>query len=299
MIQLAAENWRQYGNILGTNEIMGLMFQRDVMVLGISDGIMCASTGFGLALQIIISRGFISWAKVGWLIQSLWEIFFLLCILEWTLFREWPWTHTVFFVLHGLVMLMKQHSYAFYNGHLSEEYKIRATLRRKLEQLDDVALVDTPSATTPKVCSLSTSYLEQRPTASELNQRRQNKHTNSQPDGASSNLSQVAAAIESGDPLDVDQVQTFKRIINWEIDALTEDLKGKCTSGGNVYPSNLTILNHYEYIVLPTLVYELEYPRSDHINWYYVSEKTVAVFGVLGKLIILYNDKNASRRSLA
>ena len=89
-------------------------------------------------------------------------------------------------------------------------------------------------------------------------------------------------AIESGDPLDIDQIQTFERIIKWEIDALTEDLKGKCSMGGNCYPNNLTVFNHYEYIVLPTLVYELEYPRSDKINWYYVAEKTVAVFGVLG-----------------
>lgn len=66
-----------------------------------------------------------------------------------------------------------------------------------------------------------------------------------------------------------------------EIDALNEELKGKATSVTNAYPNNLTVANHYEYIVLPTVVYELEYPRSDSINWYYVTEKTVAIFGVL------------------
>ena len=166
------------------------------------------------------------------------------------------------------------------NGHLSEQYKIRAALQRKLKQLDSVAPVETPSATTPKVSSLATSYLDHRPTASDLNQRRQYR-SNSVDDGAS-NIDQVAAAIESGEPLDVDQIQVFERIIKWEIDALTEDLKGKCTTSGNNYPKNVRIANHYEYIVLPTLVYELEYPRSDQINWYYVAEKTVAVFGVLG-----------------
>jgi sterol O-acyltransferase len=166
------------------------------------------------------------------------------------------------------------------NGHLSEQYKIRAALQRKLKQLDSVAPVETPSTTTPKVSSLATSYLDHRPTASDLNQRRQYR-SNSVDDGAS-NIDQVAAAIESGEPLDVDQIHAFERIIKWEIDALTEDLKGKCTTSGNNYPKNLRIANHYEYIVLPTLVYELEYPRSDQINWYYVAEKTVAVFGVLG-----------------
>ena len=131
MMKLVAENWRQYGNILGTNEIMGLMFHRDVMVLGLSDGVMCAATGFGLILQKLIFHGVISWNKSGWIIQSVsllpsrnmrsytnrdlqvWEALYIISVLGWTLFREWPWTHTVFFVLHGLVMLMKIHSYAF------------------------------------------------------------------------------------------------------------------------------------------------------------------------------------------
>lgn len=77
-------------------------------------------------------------------------------------------------------------------------------------------------------------------------------------------------------------MQIFERIIKWEIDALTQDLRGKCTTSGNTYPNNLTIANHYEFIVLPTLVYELEYPRTDSINWFYVAEKAVAVFGILG-----------------
>lgn len=58
---------------------------------------------------------------------------------------------------------------------------------------------------------------------------------------------------------------------------MTADLKGKSTTSSNIYPRNLTVTNHYEYIVLPTLVYELEYPRGDSINWYYVAEKAVAV----------------------
>lgn len=82
----------------------------------------------------------------------------------------------------------------------------------------------------------------------------------------------------------VPQIHVFERIIKWEVDALTADLKGKCTTGDNFYPTNLTVANHYEYIVLPTLVYELEYPRGDTINWYYVAEKAIAVFGILGTM---------------
>jgi sterol O-acyltransferase len=42
---------------------------------------------------------------------------------------RWTWTAQVFFTLHTLTMLMKMHSYAFYNGHLSET-------ERRLSELD-------------------------------------------------------------------------------------------------------------------------------------------------------------------
>lgn len=42
---------------------------------------------------------------------------------------RWTWTAQVFFTLHTLTFLMKIHSYAFYNGHLSE-------VERRLSLLD-------------------------------------------------------------------------------------------------------------------------------------------------------------------
>ncbi|KAF7858600.1 hypothetical protein EAF04_009200 [Stromatinia cepivora] len=277
VLQLAFANWRTHGNILGTNEMMEMMFHRDVIVLGLSDGVMCFSTGFGLILQKFIRRGYISWNREGWIIQSAWEVLYLALVVSWTLFREWPWTHTVFFVLHGLVMIMKQHSYAFYNGYLSEEYQSRFKLQRKLKQLDNISPVQTPSATTPAAASLSTSYLDARPTSDDVHQRiSQRRHSIIE-----STIGQVAAAIDSGEPLDLDQIQTFARILKWEIDFLGKELEGKCTATKNQYPNNLTLANHYEYIVLPTLVYELEYPRSDNIDWYNVAEKTIATAGLL------------------
>ncbi|QSZ31675.1 hypothetical protein DSL72_001242 [Monilinia vaccinii-corymbosi] len=184
----------------------------------------------------------------------------------------------VFFVLHGIVMIMKQHSYAFYNGHLSEEYKTRSKLQRKLKQLENVSPVQTPSATTPAVASLSTSFLDDRPTSSGIRQRvSERRHSI-----AASTIDQVAAAIDSGAPLDLDQIQTFARILQWEIDFLGKELQGKCTkTTGNSYPNNLSMTNHYEYIVLPTLVYELEYPRSENVDWYNVAEKAIATAGLL------------------
>jgi sterol O-acyltransferase len=170
------------------------------------------------------------------------------------------------------------------NGNLSEAYHMRAKLERILKQLESVNPISTQSTTVPQVSSLSTSYLDHRPTSSDSSHRRQSLHNN---DDGNSNISQVTTTIESGDPLDIDQVQAFERIIKWEIDALTVDLKGKCTKTANCYPKNLTLSNLLDFTTLPTLVYELEYPRADTIDWYYAAEKAVATFGIIAVMNII------------
>lgn len=199
-----------------------------------------------------------------------------------TLMRDWPWTHTVFFVLHGMVMLMKQHSYAFYNGYLSSVYKQRAHLLFKLKQLEKISPVATPSTTEPPVSSIATSHLDQVPSVRWFEQRRLSLPCEKAPD-----IEKIVAAIDSGNRLDSGQVHLFERVLKWEVDALSDELRGKSTKPGGEYPNNLTLRNHYEYIVLPTVVYELEYPRSKSINWYYAAEKAAACFGVIFVMIMI------------
>ena len=108
-------------------------------------------------------------------------------------------------------MLMKQHSYAFYNGHLSTVYRQRLYLLAKLEQLE--------------------------------------------------------------------------RVVKWEVDALADELRGTARDASKAYPNNLTFLRHYKWIPLPTVVYEIEYPQTDSIDWAYVAEKTAALVGVIFVMI--------------
>jgi sterol O-acyltransferase len=41
VVKIGVDNWRNYGNVLGRNEIMKGMFRRDVVVLLVADGVMC------------------------------------------------------------------------------------------------------------------------------------------------------------------------------------------------------------------------------------------------------------------
>ena len=199
--------------------------------------------------------------------------------------------------MHGLVILMKQHSYAFYNGYLSSAYNKRAQLLAKLKQLENISPVQSPSQTEPPVSAISTDHLSLLPSARQYKERRRSISLSRDPSSrrtkvrsssaASDDIDLVATAISSGDPLDSEQVHVFERLLKWEIDALSDELLGKSSTPSKAYPENLTFYNHYEFIALPTLVYELEYPRSDSINWTYALEKMTACFGVIFVMIMI------------
>lgn len=70
MLKVGAENWRKWGNPLGTNEIMQGMFRRDLLVLLAADGLMCGITGISWVLQKLIYAGYIDWDRAGWVIQN-------------------------------------------------------------------------------------------------------------------------------------------------------------------------------------------------------------------------------------
>ncbi|EPY51822.1 acyl-coA-sterol acyltransferase [Schizosaccharomyces cryophilus OY26] len=51
---------------------------------------------------------------------------------------------------------------------------------------------------------------------------------------------------------------------------------------GNVaYPNNLTLLNYIDYLLVPSLVYSLEFPRVSKFNLKYLLVKVASIFGVL------------------
>ena len=75
LVKIAASNWKIHGSIFGRNEIMRMMFHRDVLVLGLTDGVMCASTAFCLILQKAILAGYLTWNRHGWILQNVRKAF--------------------------------------------------------------------------------------------------------------------------------------------------------------------------------------------------------------------------------
>jgi sterol O-acyltransferase len=203
-----------------------------------------------------------------------------------------------------MVMLMKMHSYAFYTGYLASVHKKRGVLLKELKELENVEIIKKhdpsrswtePFPLMPR--DISTEHLSRVPSAQEYKERRrasiaaaqqQQQQGGAGADGSEEDdVDKIVAAIDSKEPLDEEQVHVFERALKWEVDAMTDELRGKTTDDKRAYPNNLTVFNHYEFTVLPTLVYELEYPRSDSINWSYAAEKMVACFGVIFVMIMI------------
>ncbi|KAM3070420.1 Sterol O-acyltransferase 2 (Sterol-ester synthase 2) [Clarireedia jacksonii] len=110
------------------------LFTVKVWELAIADAFMVASTAISLPLHKLFRSATgkklgLRWAGGGMAIQSLYQVGWLAFWVSVPFLRDWTWTAQVFLLLHTLVLLMKMHSYAFYNGHLSET-------ERRLRELD-------------------------------------------------------------------------------------------------------------------------------------------------------------------
>lgn len=138
-------------------------------------------------------------------------------------------------MLHVLALLMKMHSYAFYNGHLRET-------ERRLSALDE-----------PGAESLCAAVRYPR--------------------------SSMRAAEENPDL----EFPGARDECKQSVSKLRSDLATELTSplGHVTYPQNLTVWNYVDYLLCPTLCYELEYPRTKGVRWVEVFLKTLAVFGCI------------------
>lgn len=70
---------------------------------------------------------------------------------------------------------------------------------------------------------------------------------------------------------------------------LREDLALELVSplGRVTYPQNLTVANYMDFLLCPTLCYELEYPRMPERSYMEIFYKTLAVFGCIFLLVVV------------
>ncbi|KAK9322428.1 MBOAT, membrane-bound O-acyltransferase family-domain-containing protein [Lipomyces orientalis] len=220
-------NYRNTGYFLDTH-IVSILW-RDLPKIAISDLVLFLLTFANVVLQQAIVKNKISWNSTGWAIQSCYEVAFIGLALWWPMYNDYPWIGRVFLCLHSLVLLMKQHSYAFFCGYLS-------VVKR------DLALFE-------------------------------------------SALAGLRSEEGDGTPSPIQDEQ--EEHLHEEIAMCQTELRSSLPMSKVMYPNNVTFFNFFDYMMLPTLVYELEYPRTESIRWDYVFEKIAAIFGVFFLMIII------------
>lgn len=236
------------------------ILRKDLFKVAITDLVMYLTTYFPLFIQITIKKNILSWDGAGWILQVVYDFFFLL---GWGIFAlryvmNYPWIAKIFLFLHSLVFLMKMHSYGFYNGYLwriLKELHFSSSLLTKLRE--GYVPKDMPKEEVEKIKdslieSVSFCFFEL---------HYQSTATSTLP--VCENL------------LELTPVQVEAELEN-DTDIL--------------FPNNITWKNYFEYSMFPTLVYTLNFPRTEKIRWNYVCLKITGIFGIFFLMIIIAQE---------
>ncbi|KAK3940835.1 hypothetical protein QBC46DRAFT_384355 [Diplogelasinospora grovesii] len=240
-------------------QIWGL-FTVKLWHLAVADSVMVASTAIALPLHYLCrsapAGGLLTWSRGGMAMMSVYEVLWLAFWIAVPFLFDWAWTAQVFLLLHTMVLLMKMHSYAFYNGHLSETEK-------RLRALDD-----------PSTASRAPAYLY--PT----------------PDNPMGTVASPTRPEARGKGKEAGTAAEAAEDVDDEVAQLREDLARELTSpmGNTTYPANLTWSNWFDYLCCPTLCYEIEYPRTDAIDWQNLLSKVAATFGCIFLLTVISEE---------
>lgn len=211
--------------------------------------------------------------------------------------RNWPWVQSGFFTLHTLTMLMKVsrerldilirrfcadavllqvHSYCSHNGDLSEkarqyersESKLRTLLsdlggRKKVEgearAAWEKAVANEQSKETSAFADSTPDLLA--PAPHEGLRRRTSRSRRHSSDPASPSIPSADEAPSEG--IEALTWHPDERVSQLAIDLADLDEALVSTGPQKIrYPDNVTLPNFLDYLLIPTLVYHLEYPRT-------------------------------------
>lgn len=127
-----------YGNLINS-EIFRLMC-KDLLKVALTDLVMYLSMYTSVLIQLLIKYKIIKWKNSGFILQSIFEVLLLWYPVHYADKVNFPWIAQIFIMLHSVVMLMKVHSYAFFNGYLweiTEELKFSSLFIKKREKLPE------------------------------------------------------------------------------------------------------------------------------------------------------------------
>lgn len=289
------------------------MFSRHAVTLALSDLLLVSATILCVPFAKAISKGWINYYWTGAIIQHIFQTCVLFITVTWTFHRQWPWVQSGFLTLHSIVMIMKMYSFISVNGYLQwvsrrsvdvlaeindatarvgglEQALRDATSKRAqvhaASQSAETPLTDA-SSTPMETCTpdaegvLMKSFTDVK-TAAALRQRLAAVSSSSD-ENKESERGMVNGSGRGSSEVEVACVLSYhpdELVAGLAKEFLDLDSELVSTGPEQVrWPDNVTYRNFAVYQLIPTLVYELEYPRTDRIRPTYIFEKTVAFMG--------------------
>ena len=221
-VKALIDYYYQHNGSFKDSEILKFM-TTNLSTVALIDLIMYLSTYFVVGIQYLCKWRVLNWSSTGWAFTSIYELLFVGFFMYLTEnILKLHWLSKIFLFLHSLVLLMKMHSYAFYNGYLwgtKQELQFsKSALAKYKDSVNDPEVIDALEKSC-EFCSF------------ELNSQSLN-----------------------------DQKQKF--------------------------PNNINVSNFFMFTMFPTLIYQIEYPRTKEIRWAYVLEKICAIFGTIFLMMI-------------
>ncbi|KAG1907893.1 MBOAT, membrane-bound O-acyltransferase family-domain-containing protein [Suillus fuscotomentosus] len=286
------------------------MFSRHAVTLALSDLLLVSTTILCVPFAKAISKGWINYYWTGAILQHAFQTCVLLITVTWTFHRQWPWVQSGFLTLHSLVMIMKMYSYISVNGYLQSisrrsigvlaelngatarvgglEQALRDAMSKRAQAQAAAETPVTDVTSTPMEMStpdtegvLIKSFTDAK-TAAALRQRLAavssslDENTKSERGAANGN----GRGIDGVEIAHVLSYHPDEHVAGLAKEFLDLDSELVSTGPEQVrWPDNVTYRNFAVYQLIPTLVYELEYPRTDRIRPVYIFEKTVAFMG--------------------
>lgn len=218
-VKVSVDYYFEHNGDLSESEILKFM-TTDLVTVAWVDLLMYLNTYFVLFVHWMCKNNYIKWTNTGFTLTSIYEFVFVVFYMFLTEnVLKLHWVAKIFLFLHSLVLLMKMHSFAFFNGYLwniSDELKFS---KNALAKYKDTAKPE------------------------------------------------IIATLERS-----------RDFCTFELESQSEK---------EPFPQNINFKNYFRYSMFPTLVYQIEYPRTEKIRWDYVFEKLCAIFGTIFVMMVL------------
>ncbi|KAK4701747.1 hypothetical protein P7C70_g4480, partial [Phenoliferia sp. Uapishka_3] len=259
LVRTGVRHYNESGSVWGSS--FAILISEDAKMLALSDAVMVASTFLCVPFVKAINKGWIRYYWTGAVLQHALQAVFLFLAVRWTFHR----VQSGFMTLHSLTLLMKMHSYCSHNGELSSK---SLDLIRHTKSLDSLisSFGGRPTILTEARSAWSK---QQRKEAIMEKSGGENLKVKQMDFGVrrrkgSEVKEEVMQGFEEGDEAVVMTWHPDERISDTaaEIVAIKEALVSTGIKKVE-YPKNLTYWNFIDYLLVPTLVYQLEYPRTD------------------------------------